>query len=96
VQSFVSIRMKLLFFKRTDCLLKLLISTSAFTVIHSQKKYESCHWDRTFSKGKLLSILSANMYILCVNMSILGAIMYILGAIMYILGVNMYILGANM
>jgi len=34
----------------------------------------------TFSKGKLLSILGANMCILCANMCILGANMYILGA----------------
>jgi len=39
-------------------------------IIHSQKKrYKSCHWGCTFSKGKLLSILGANMYI-CANMYI--------------------------
>jgi len=54
--------------------------------IHSQKKrYKSCHWGCTFSKGKLLSIFGANMYIL-------GANMYILGANVYILGANMYVL----
>jgi len=72
-------------------------------IVHSQKKrYKSCHWGCTFSKGTLLSILGANMYILgankymlCVNMYILGVNMYILGANKYILCVNMYILGAN-
>jgi len=55
-------------------------------LLHSQKKrYKSCHWGCTFSKGKLLSILGANnMFILSVNMYILGADMYILGADMYI------------
>jgi len=51
----------------------------------SEKKYESCHWGCTYSKGKLLSILGANMYIL--------GLICMLGANMYILGVNMYILG---
>jgi len=46
------------------------------------KRYKSCHWGCTFSKGKLLSISGANMYILGVNM-------YILDANKYILGVNM-------
>jgi len=32
------------------------------TVSLAEKRYESCHW--TFSKGKLLSLLGANMYIL--------------------------------
>jgi len=58
-------------------------------MLHSQKKrYKSCHWGCTFSKGKRLSILGANMYILGVNVSILGANKYILS-------VNMYISGAN-
>jgi len=30
----------------------------------SEKRYKSCHWGCTFSKGKLLSILCANLYIL--------------------------------
>jgi len=48
--------------------------------VHSQKKrYKSGHWGCTFSKGKLLSIVGANMYILGANMSILGD----LGANMY-------------
>jgi len=52
---------------------------------HSQKKrYKSCHWGCTFSKGKLLSILGANMYILYANK-------YILGANKYILGVNVHL-----
>jgi len=43
-------------------------------MVHSQKKrYKSCHWGCTFSKGKLLSILGANMDILGANMYILGA-----------------------
>jgi len=29
----------------------------------SEKRYKSCHWGCTFSKGKLLSILGANMSI---------------------------------
>jgi len=50
-----------------------------FFALHSQKKrYKSCHWGCTFSKGKLLSILGANMHILCDDMYILGANMYIL------------------
>jgi len=36
----------------------------------SEKKYESCHWGCTYSKGKLLSILCANMYILGVNVHV--------------------------
>jgi len=32
-----------------------------------KKRYKSCHWGCTFSKGKLLSILGANMYILGAN-----------------------------
>jgi len=56
-----------------------------WTFIHSQKKrYESCHWGCTFTKGTLLSILGTNMYILCANMYIFGANMYISGANMYI------------
>jgi len=36
-------------------------------VVYSQKKrYKSCHWGCTFSKGQLLSILVANMYILSI------------------------------
>jgi len=62
----------------------------------SEKKYKSCHWCCTFSKGKLLSILGANMYISGANIYILGANMYILSVDMYISGANMYILGANM
>jgi len=42
----------------------------------SEKKVKSCHRGCTFSKGKLLSTLGANMYILSVNMYILGANMY--------------------
>jgi len=42
-----------------------------------RKRYKSCHWGCTFSKGKLLSILGVNKYIL--------------GANIYILGVNLYI-----
>jgi len=68
-----------------------------------KKRYKSCHWGCTFLKGKLLSVLVANMYISGANMYILGANKYILsvnsyilGANKYILGVNMYILGANM
>jgi len=30
----------------------------------SEKKVQICHWGCSFSKGKLLSILGANMYIL--------------------------------
>jgi len=62
----------------------------------SEKRYKSCHWGCTYSKGKLLSILGANLYILGANMYISGANLYILGANMYISGANMYILGANM
>jgi len=63
-------------------------------IVHSQKKrYKSCQWGCTFSKGTLLSILGVNMYILGVDMYILGANMYISGINMYILGVDMYILG---
>jgi len=40
----------------------------------SEKRYKSCHWGCTYSKGKLLSISGVNMYILGVNMFILGAI----------------------
>jgi len=29
-----------------------------------KKRYKICHWGCTFSKGQLLSILGANMYIL--------------------------------
>jgi len=58
----------------------------------SEKRYKSCHWGCTFSKGKLLSILGANMYISGANLYILGANKYILGANMYILGANKYIL----
>jgi len=36
-------------------------------------RYKSCHCGCTFSKGKLLSILDANMCILGANMCILGA-----------------------
>jgi len=64
--------------------------------VQQKKRYKSCHWGCTFLKGKLLSILGANMYILSVNMYILGANMSISGANMSILGPNMYILGANM
>jgi len=39
----------------------------------SEKRYKSCHWGCTFSKGKLLSILGANMDIVGANMYILGA-----------------------
>jgi len=68
----------------------------------TEKRYKSCHWGCTFSKGKLLSILgvmyilSANMYISGANMDILCANMYISGANMDIFSVNMYISGANM
>jgi len=54
--------------------------------VHSQKKrYKSCHWGCTFSKGKLLYILGVNMYILGANMQILNVNMYISGANMSIL-----------
>jgi len=43
---------------------------------------KSCHLGCTFSKGKLLPILGANMDILGANMYILGANMDILGASM--------------
>jgi len=33
----------------------------------SEKRYKSSHWACNFSKGKLLSILGANMYILGVD-----------------------------
>jgi len=46
--------------------------------VHSQKKrYKTCHWGCTFSKGKLLYILVVNMYILGANKYNLGANMYI-------------------
>jgi len=61
----------------------------------SEKRYKSGLWGCTFSKGKLLSILGANMYILGANIYILGVNMYILGANKYILAANKYILGAN-
>jgi len=52
--------------------------SQGYKPVYTQKKrYKICHWGCTFSKGKLLSILSANMYILGVNMYILGANMYI-------------------
>jgi len=56
------------------------LSATVYTLKHRKKRYKRCHWGCTFLKGKLLSILGANMYIL--------GVMYILGAIKYILGVN--------
>jgi len=35
---------------------------------YTLRRYKSCHWGCTFSKGKLLSILGANMYISGANM----------------------------
>jgi len=39
-------------------------------LLFQKKRYKSCHWDCTFSKAKLLSILGANMYSLGANMYI--------------------------
>jgi len=63
--------------------------------VSQKKRYKSCHWGCTFSKGTLLSILGANMYVSVANTYILGADMYILSVNMYISGANMYILGVN-
>jgi len=61
--------------------------TKSESEVHSQKKkVQICHWGCTFSKGKLLSILGANMYSL-------GQVLICIfsDANMYILGANMYI-----
>jgi len=64
--------------------------------IHSQKKrYKSCHWGCTFSKGTLLYILVSEMYILAPEMYILAQ-MYILAPEMYILAPEMDILAHEM
>jgi len=59
--------------------------------IHSQKKrYKSCHWGCTFSKGTLLYILASEMYILAPEMYILAPEMDILAHEMDILEPKMY------
>jgi len=55
--------------------LQSMILTQMYTL--RKKRYKSCHWGCTFSKGKLLYILGVNMYILGANKYILGANMYI-------------------
>jgi len=87
---FSELELQVIFFQSWSCIL-------------SEKRYKSCHGGCTFSKGKLLSILCANMYIganmyisAAANMYILGATKYILSVNMHILCGNMYISGANM
>jgi len=47
--------------------------TKIFRYTLRKKRYKkTCHWGCTFSKGKRLSILGANMYILGANMYILS------------------------
>jgi len=78
-----------------------------FLNIHSQKKrYKSCHWGCTFSKGTVLypkaaywylsGTLAPEMYILAPKMYILVPKMYILPHEMYILAPEMYILPPKM
>jgi len=73
-----------------------------FLTIHSQKKrYKSCHWGCTFSKGTLLYLKGAYRYlngtmVLAPKIYISTLKMYILTPKMYILAHKMYILRPKM
>jgi len=89
-------KMALCFFFYSKCFNSDFIGTNInFLNIHSQKKrYKSCHWGCTFSKGTVLYPKAAYWYLsgtLAPEMYILAPKMYILVPKMYILPHEMYI-----